>query len=94
MAARSAAPLRPRTPAMPMEYHVLTHRGDARAEVDRVLEELKREHGPEADPGFHKYLYVTKADSTVVMVEAMDAPVARALRGRPGWQEPGLAGGD
>lgn len=72
-----------------MEYHVLTHRGDACAEVDRVLEELKREHGPEAETGFHKCLHVTRADSTVVMVDGPDAPLARALRGRPGWEEPG-----
>jgi hypothetical protein len=75
------------------EYHVLTHRGDARAEVDRVVAELKREQGGEAETGFHKYLYVTKADSTVVMVESADSPLTRALRARAGWQEPGLRGG-
>lgn len=76
------------------EYHVLTHRGDARAEVDRALAELKRELGPEADTGFHKHMYVTKADSTVVMVDSATSPLARALRGRPGWDEPGLRGGN
>lgn len=73
------------------EYHVLTHRGDARAEVDRVVEGLKREHGE--GTGLHKALYVSRADSTVVMVEAVDSPLAAALRARPGWEEPGLRGG-
>lgn len=72
------------------EYHVLMHRGDARPEVDRVLAELRRAHGAEAELGFHKYMFVTKAESTVVMVDSADSPIARALRPRPGWQEPGL----
>ncbi|HEX2188067.1 MAG TPA: hypothetical protein VHG51_04180 [Longimicrobiaceae bacterium] len=76
------------------EYHVLTRRGDARAEVDRALAGLKGELGAEADTGFHKYMFVTKADMTVVMVEAAGSPLARALRGRPGWTEPGLADGN
>ncbi|HEV2147960.1 MAG TPA: hypothetical protein VGR37_11210 [Longimicrobiaceae bacterium] len=74
------------------EHHVFTHRGDSRPEVDRLLAELKREHGPDVDAGLHKYMYVTKADMTVVMVHAADSPLAAALRGRPGWTEPGLAG--
>lgn len=73
--------------------HVLTRRGDARAEVDHLLAALKRERGAEVDTGFHKYVFVTKADTTVVMVHAADSPLAAALRGRPGWTEPGLAGG-
>ncbi|MBV9774477.1 MAG: hypothetical protein JO040_11035 [Gemmatimonadetes bacterium] len=75
---------------MAEHFHVLTHRGDARPEVDRVLAELKRAHGPDAPTGFHKYLFVTKAESTVVMVDGPDAPVARALRARGRWQEPGI----
>jgi RNase P/RNase MRP subunit p30 len=75
------------------EFHVLIHRGDALAEVDRVLAELKREHGAEVETGFHKYLFVTKAESTVVMVSSADSLLARALRGRRGWQEPGARGG-
>lgn len=78
---------------MPGPLHVLTHRGDARAEVDRVLAELKREHGADAPLGFGKYMFVTKADSTVVMVDGADSPLARALRARGGWAEPGLRGG-
>lgn len=74
------------------EYHVLTRRGDARPDVDRVLAELKAEHGPEVDTGFHKYMFVTKADMTVLMVYAPDSLLAGALRGRAGWSEPGLAG--
>lgn len=76
------------------EYHVFTRRGDSRAEVDRALAELKRAHGPEVDAGFHKYMFVTKADMTVVMVASADSLLARALRERPGWTEPGLAGGN
>lgn len=75
------------------EYHVLMHRGDALAEVDRVLADLRRQHGADVETGFHKYVFVTKAESTVVMVESADSLLARALRGRPGWQEPGASGG-
>jgi hypothetical protein len=76
------------------ESHVFTKKGDARAEVDRALAEMKRMHGPDVDTGFNKYMYVTKADMTVVMVGAADSLVATALRGRAGWTEPGLAGGN
>jgi len=74
------------------EYHVLIHRGDALAEVDRVLEALKRERGADADLGFHKYMYVTRAEQTVVMVSGPDSPVAVALRAGKGWTEPGTRG--
>lgn len=74
------------------EYHVLVRKGDARSEVDRLLAELKRAHGADVDAGFHKYMYVTKSDMTVVMARAADSLLAAALRGRPGWTEPGLAG--
>ena len=76
------------------EYHVFTRKGDSRAEVDRLLAELKRAHGADVDAGFHKYMYVSKADMTVVMVHAADSLLAAALRARPGWTEPGLAGGN
>lgn len=71
-------------------YHVFTRRGDARAEVDGILRELgvTPERG-----GLHKYLFVTKADQTVVMVSGADAPLAAALRERRGWLEPS-AGSD
>lgn len=76
------------------EYHVLTRKGDSRAEIDRALAELKRAHGENVDAGFHKYMYVSKADMTVVMVGSAGSLLAGVLRGRPGWTEPGLAGGN
>jgi hypothetical protein len=76
------------------EYHVFTRKGDSRPEVDRLLAELKRAHGANVDAGFHKYMYVTKADLTVVMLHPGEFLLSRALRGRPGWTEPGLAGGN
>jgi hypothetical protein len=69
-------------------YPVFIKRGDARAEVDRVLEELKRTHGSAGAAGFQKYLHVSKANQTVVMVTGRDTPLAAALRGRAGWLEP------
>ncbi len=69
-------------------YPVFIKRGDARAEVDRILEELKRTHGSAESAGFQKYLHVTKANQTVVMVTGRDTPLAAALRGRAGWLEP------
>lgn len=75
-------------------HHVFTKKGDARAEVDKGVAELKRMHGPDVDTGFNKYMYVTKADMTVVMVGAAGSLLAGVLRGRPGWTEPGLAGGN
>lgn len=84
----------PRSRSRTPMHHVLTRTGDARAEVDRALDALKRAHGPDVDAGFHKYVYVTKADMTVVMLHSPDGLLARALRERPGWTEPGLAGGD
>jgi len=67
------------------EYHVFLKRGDARAEVDAVVRELGST--PEA-AGLHKYIHVVPAAQTVVMVTDADAPLARALRARPGWMEP------
>lgn len=69
-------------------YPVFIKRGDARAEVDRVLEELKRAHGSAGAAGFQKYLHVSKANQTVVMVTGRDTPLAATLRGRAGWLEP------
>ena len=66
-------------------YPVFVKRGDARAEVDALLAELQ--HAPDS-AGFHKYLHVARADQTVVLVVSRDAPLARALRARPGWDEP------
>lgn len=70
------------------QYPVFIKRGDARAEVDRVLDELKRAHGSSSAVGFHKYLHVANANQTVVMVTGRDTPLAAALRGRAGWLEP------
>lgn len=67
------------------EYPVFVRRGDARPEVDRLLAELQS--APD-QAGFHKYVYVARADQTVVMVATRDAPLARALRAREGWSEP------
>lgn len=69
-------------------FPIFTRRGDARAEVDRILEDLKPVHGSAEAAGFHKYLYVTNANQTVVFVTVRDSPLAAALRGRSGWQEP------
>lgn len=67
------------------ELPVFIKRGDARGEVDRLLAELG---ATPAEAGFHKYLFVTKADQTVVMVASRSSPIAGALRGRAGWVEP------
>ena len=72
-----------------MEYHVFVKRGDARAEVDSLLKELGTE--PEA-AGLHKYFYVAQAHQTAVMLAGGDVPLAAALRGRKGWQEPAAGG--
>ena len=69
-------------------FHVMTRRGDARAEVDDALRALEARGVSRAAAGFHKYLHVTQADQTVVMVARRDAPLAAELRGR-GWSEPG-----
>lgn len=68
-------------------YHIFVKSGDATAELERVLHEL----GPEslASKGLHKSLYVTRADQTVAFLLDPDCPAAHALRGRPGWSEPG-----
>jgi hypothetical protein len=67
------------------EYPVFIKRGDARAEVDQLVSQLQTT--PE-DAGLHKYIHVSKADQTVVMVTRRGAPLAEALRGRKGWAEP------
>lgn len=68
-----------------VSYPVFIKRGDARAEVDGLLARL----GETPDrAGFRKYMYVAKADQTVVMVLQRDAPLAAALRAERGWIEP------
>jgi hypothetical protein len=72
-------------PALIPAFPVFIRRGDARAEVDRLVREL----GPTAEKaGFQKYIYASQADQTVVMTSGRDAPLANALRTRPGWDEP------
>ena len=66
-------------------FPVFIKRGDALAEVERLVEELKR---TSATPGVRKYFFVAKANQTVVMTEGRDTPLAEALRKRPGWTEP------
>ena len=70
-----------RPPALP----VFIKRGDARAEVDGIMTRL----GSTPDHlGFRKYMYVAKADQTVVMVADRQSPLAGVLRAEPGWTEP------
>ena len=66
-------------------YPVFIARGDARAEVDRLVASIAP---TPAAAGFHKYFYVAKADQTVVMATGRDAPLAAALRARREWTEP------
>jgi hypothetical protein len=70
-------------------YHVLIHKGDALAEVDAALQALQARGVSREASGFHKYMYVTQATQTVVMVERRESPLAAELRGHGGWLEPG-----
>jgi hypothetical protein len=67
------------------EFHVLTRDGDASREV----EEAVRTIGTPEQAGLHRYFFVSRAHQTVVMTQSPDAPLARSLRGREGWREPG-----
>jgi hypothetical protein len=67
-------------------YHVFTKTGDARAEADGLVARLGA--ATPADAGFHKSIYVMRADQTVVFLTGRDTALAAALRGRTGWQEP------
>lgn len=78
-------PSPPSPPQVSPEHPIFIRRGDARIEVDRLIAELGVSP---ADAGLHKYLYVAKADQTVVMVVGRSSPLANALRGRPDWSEP------
>ena len=69
------------TPVFP----VFIARGDARAEVDRLVRPLAP---TPAAAGLHKYFYVAKADQTGVMSTGRDTPLAPALRQRREWSEP------
>ena len=70
-------------------YHVMTKRGDARGEVDGALRALAARGVSREASGFHKYLHVTNAEQTVVMVRGRDCALAAALRAIAGWGEPG-----
>jgi hypothetical protein len=72
-------------------FHVLTRHGDAIEEVDAALRALAERGIAREQSGFHKYLHVTRAEQTVVMVSSRDAPLAVELRSRSGWAEPGDA---
>ncbi|MBB4636723.1 hypothetical protein [Longimicrobium terrae] len=74
---------------MSAPFHVMIKPGDALAEVDRALDALKARGVSREDAGFHKYMFVTQAKQTVLMVTTRQAPLAAELRGRPGWSEPG-----
>lgn len=62
---------------------VFVRRGDSTPEVDRMVASL----GGPAAAGLHRSIYVLRADQTVVMVAARDAPLAAELR-TAGWSEP------
>lgn len=67
------------------DFHVLTKKGNAEAEIDQTLREL----GSPDHAGLHRYFFVSRANQTVVMAASGDSPIARALRSRSGWLEPG-----
>ncbi|HWK88402.1 MAG TPA: hypothetical protein VNP72_00355 [Longimicrobium sp.] len=70
-------------------YHVLTRGGDGRPEVDAALERLQARGVSREASGFHKQMYVTRADQTVLMVASRESPLSAELRHQPGWREPG-----
>ncbi len=71
------------------EYHIFTRQGDGRAEVDAALDRLKARGVSREASGFAKYLFVTRAEQTVVFAESRQSPIAAELRGLAGWREPG-----
>lgn len=71
------------------EHHILTRQGDGRAEVDAALDRLKAQGISREASGFAKYLFVTRAEQTVVFAESRRSPIAAELRGLAGWREPG-----
>ena len=65
-------------------YHVLTCDGDALREVNDALRSI----GTPESAGLYRHFFVTRANQTVVMTTGPEAPLAAALRRRPGWREP------
>lgn len=70
-------------------HHVLTRQGDGLVDVDAALAGLEARGIDREAAGYHRAFFVTRADQTVVMVTSREAPLAEALRGWPGWREPG-----
>lgn len=70
----------------PQPYYVFVKPGDARPELEELLEHLAE--GAAEAVGYHKSIFVTQANQTVVFVTGREVPLAGALRGREGWQEP------
>ena len=67
------------------QYPVFIKRGDHRAEIDALMGEMELTL---EEAGLQKYIYVSQANQTVVMMTGRDVPLATALRSRPGWLEP------
>jgi hypothetical protein len=70
-------------------YHVFIKSGDSVREVEAALDALKGRGVTREGAGLYKCMYVTRADQTVLMTESRDSELAREMRGRPGWREPG-----
>ena len=70
-------------------YHVFIKGGDAVREVEAALDALKKRGVSREGAGLYKCMYVTRADQTVLMTESTGSELAREMRGRPGWTEPG-----
>jgi hypothetical protein len=77
-----------------MESYIFVRPGDATAEVEEMARRLRGQHGSDEAAGFVKYLYVTRANQTVVFLAGPDTPFAAELRARRGWLEPGRLAGD
>lgn len=68
-----------------MESHpVFIAPGDRLAELEALVQEL----GGADAAGLHRLMFVTRANQTVAITTRPDSPLADALRGLEGWQEP------
>jgi hypothetical protein len=77
-----------------MESYIFVRPGDGSGEVEETAKRLRAQLGSDDAAGFVKYLYVTRADQTIVFLAGPDVPFAAELRKRRGWTEPArLAGG-
>lgn len=70
-------------------FHVFTRAGDAVREVEAALDALKKRGITRDGAGLYKCMYVTRADQTVLMTESRDSVLAKEVRARGGWMEPG-----